>query len=76
MEERTQFTMRIDAQLWTKLKVIAIINKRSAAKEVEVAVEQYVNNFITQNQNNIYVDMLKISETAHKEETKKTSETA
>jgi len=62
MEERTQFTMRIDTQLWNRLKVIATINKRSAAKEVEFAIEQYVNNFIAKNKDNIFIDMLTVNE--------------
>ena len=43
MDNRTQFTMRIDSELWKRLKKIADKNKRSAAKEVEFALEKYVN---------------------------------
>ena len=44
MDERTQFTMRINTQLWEKLKKIAEDNKRSATKQVEFIIEEFVNS--------------------------------
>lgn len=42
MEEKIQFTMRIDAQLWEKVKKCAQDNKRSATKQVEFILEEYI----------------------------------
>ena len=44
MEERTQFTMRINTQLWEKLKKIAEDNKRSATKQIEFIIEEFIHN--------------------------------
>lgn len=41
MEERTQFTMRINTALWEVVKKSAEENKRSAVKEVEFILSQY-----------------------------------
>ena len=38
----TPFSLRISEELLAKLKVIAVRNKRSANKEMEYALEQYV----------------------------------
>ena len=43
MDERTQFTMRINTQLWKKLKEIAENNKRSATKQIEFIIEEFIN---------------------------------
>ena len=43
-EERTQFTLRINTKIWEKLKKIAAANRRSAAKEVEYIIEQYIKS--------------------------------
>lgn len=39
----TPFSLRISEELLTKVKAIAVKNKRSANKEIEYALEQYVN---------------------------------
>ena len=41
----TPFSLRISEELLSKMKVIAVRNKRSANKEMEYALEQYVKNF-------------------------------
>lgn len=41
----TPFSLRISEELLSKLKVIAVRNKRSANKEMEYALEQYVRDF-------------------------------
>ena len=41
----TPFSLRISEELLTKIKVIAARNKRSANKEMEYALEQYVKDF-------------------------------
>lgn len=41
VDERTQFTMRINTQLWEVVKKEAEQNKRSAVKEVEYILEKY-----------------------------------
>ena len=41
----TPFSLRISEELLTKIKVIAARNKRSANKELEYALEQYVKDF-------------------------------
>lgn len=38
----TAFSLRISEELMVKIKVIAARNKRSANKEIESALEQYV----------------------------------
>ena len=45
MEDRTQFTMRINTELWIKLKQIAEANKRSATKQVEFIIDEFVKNY-------------------------------
>lgn len=39
------FSLRISEELLAKVKVIAVRNKRSANKEIEYALEQYVKEF-------------------------------
>ena len=41
----TPFSLRISEELLAKIKVIAVRNKRSANKEMEYALEQYVKAF-------------------------------
>lgn len=41
--EQVRFTVRMEAQLYGKLKEAATRNKRSIAKELEYAAEQYLN---------------------------------
>lgn len=41
----TPFSLRISEELMVKIKVIAARNKRSANKEIEFALEQYVRTF-------------------------------
>lgn len=43
METVTQFTMRLDNELYARLKESAEKNKRSIAKELEYIVESYLN---------------------------------
>lgn len=38
-----RFTMRLEGNLYEHLKQSALKNKRSIAKEIEYAVEQYLN---------------------------------
>lgn len=44
MDERTQFTMRINSELWKKLKKIAEDNKRSTTKQIEFILDEFVKN--------------------------------
>ena len=41
----TPFSLRVTEELLAKIKVIAVRNKRSANKEMEYALEQYVEAF-------------------------------
>lgn len=41
----TPFSLRVSEELLAKVKVIAVRNKRSANKEIEYALEQYVKAF-------------------------------
>ena len=41
----TPFSLRISEELLAKIKVIAVRNKRSANKEMEYALERYVEAF-------------------------------
>ncbi len=41
----TPFSLRISEELLAKIKVIAVRNKRSANKEMEYALEKYVEGF-------------------------------
>ena len=41
----TPFSLRISEELLAKLKVIAVRNKRSANKQVEYILEQYVTQY-------------------------------
>ena len=41
----TPFSLRVSEELLAKIKVIAVRNKRSANKEIEFALEQYVKAF-------------------------------
>ena len=40
----TPFSLRISEELLTKIKIIAARNKRSANKEIEFVLEQYVQD--------------------------------
>ncbi len=46
MEEKTHFTMRINTKLWEKVKELAFKNKRSAVKQVEFILEEYLEKFV------------------------------
>ena len=41
----TPFSLRVSEELLSKIKVIAVRNKRSANKEIEFALEEYVKSF-------------------------------
>ena len=41
----TPFSLRVSEELVSKMKIIAVRNKRSANKEMEYALEQYVKAF-------------------------------
>ena len=41
----TPFSLRVTEELLAKIKVIAVRNKRSADKEMEYALERYVEAF-------------------------------
>lgn len=41
----TPFSLRVTEELLAKIKVIAVRNKRSANKEMEYALERYVEAF-------------------------------
>lgn len=41
--ERKSFTLRLESDLYAKVKKSADKNKRSIAKEIEFALEKYVN---------------------------------
>ena len=41
----TPFSLRVSEELLSKVKVIAVRNKRSANKEIKYAPEQYVKDF-------------------------------
>jgi predicted transcriptional regulator len=43
------FSLRIPEDLLNKIRFIATQNKRSANKEIEFALEQYVSNFEAKN---------------------------
>ena len=42
-DDQTRFTMRISTDLMEKIREEAARNKRSAAKEIEYILEQYIN---------------------------------
>lgn len=42
-EDRKAFTLRLEVELYKKIKKSADKNKRSIAKEIEFVLEQYVN---------------------------------
>lgn len=42
-EDRKAFTLRIEVDLFEKVRKIAKKNKRSIAKEIEFALDKYVN---------------------------------
>ena len=44
----TPFSLRVSEELLEKIKTIAAVNKRSANKEIEYALEQYVRTFETE----------------------------
>lgn len=43
-DDQTRFTMRINSELLEKIKVEAEKNKRSAAKQIEFILEQYITS--------------------------------
>lgn len=43
-EERKEFKLRVNIELFEKVKKSAEKNKRSIAKEIEFALEKYVNS--------------------------------
>lgn len=43
-EDYTRFTMRINSELFNRVKQLAEKEKRSAAKEIEFILEQYFQN--------------------------------
>lgn len=43
-EDRKRFTLRVTSELFEKIKKSADKNKRSIAKEIEFALEKYVND--------------------------------
>lgn len=45
----TPFSLRVSEELLDKIKQIAAENKRSANKEIEFALEQYVRQYEAQN---------------------------
>jgi len=51
----TPFSLRVTEELLAKIKVIAIRNKRSANKEMEYALERYVEAF-EERHGNIQID--------------------
>ena len=44
-EKRTGITLRIPFALKEKIEIIAQVNKRSMTKEIEIALEKYVEAF-------------------------------
>lgn len=42
-DDETRFTMRIDTELLNRIKAQATKSKRSAAKEIEFILEQWMN---------------------------------
>ena len=47
--EKKAFTMRLEPQNYEKFTVISKKNRRSMAAELELLVEQYIENYETQN---------------------------
>lgn len=45
----TPFSLRVTEDLLDKIKFIATVNKRSANKEIEFALEKYVKEYEQQN---------------------------
>ena len=46
MEEETRFTLRIDSTLFERIKQLAKENKRSAAKQIEFILEDWLSKNI------------------------------
>lgn len=44
-KQQTRFTLRIDADLFERIKIIANKNKRSAAKQIEFMLETCISQF-------------------------------
>ena len=42
-EGYTRFTMRLNTELFDKIKLVAAQEKRSAAKQIEFILEQWIN---------------------------------
>ncbi len=47
-DDQTRFTMRISSELLERIKIEAEKNKRSAAKQIEFILEQYVADLPTE----------------------------
>jgi hypothetical protein len=43
MPDQNRFTLRIDTDIFNKIKSLADSNKRSVAKEIEYILEKYVD---------------------------------
>jgi hypothetical protein len=43
MSDQKRFTLRIDTDIFNKIKSLADSNKRSVAKEIEYILEKYVD---------------------------------
>lgn len=46
--QKAAFTMRMQPENLDKIKVLAAINKRSMAMQIEYLVEQYIRNYESQ----------------------------
>ena len=44
--EEKRFTLRMDAELFDTISLMASLNRRSVAKEIEYAIELYTNQFL------------------------------
>ncbi len=40
-----RFTLRVDEELFDKISFVAGLNRRSASKEIEIAIDNYLENF-------------------------------
>lgn len=47
-DDQTRFTMRISTALMERIREEAARNKRSAAKEIEFILEEYINSLPTE----------------------------
>lgn len=44
--EEKRFTLRMDAELFDTISLMARLHRRSVAKEIEYAIELYTNQFL------------------------------